>query len=435
VRRAALAALWAIAGTGAACTRVVDAVTATGVGMVCAPGSADPGCAPTAWPTAGHAANSDPWLVTHDQVITEMRPNVLVLNFDAGQTSAQTMAYAQKVADALAAGSTYHGYADPTQSPFLAYQIAKVVDLTGVPPPTVDGAPTTLDPTALFSDARFPPLYGYADGGGGSLGLCDLFEQGIVNEVWIQDGGDAQTSPRAPLYAERKQRYDDNGAPIPGDFLPTVGGLSGGDAVFSLNVPCKVTVRLAHLDPSPNGGPGCDVEVRGWGIEGMWAALPRALAVDAGAFLNQDFNARFGLDFAGWPQLCTSSSSCVSYPSPNEAASTADDATAFDIVPFLQGCGSSLFPPNATFRGDFQNQTVVDSRCQHFGLRDGSNGLDAYLPYSSAVVQSYDQTYTGTSACRAGWQIYWRQSMPGYRNQATASDGTPMKNWWPLLFY
>jgi hypothetical protein len=43
--------------------------------------------------------------------------------------------------------------------------------------------------------------------------------------------------------------------------------------------------------------------------------------------------------------------------------------------------------------------------------------------------------YTGTSACPAGWQIYWRQSMPGYQNQARAIDGTPMKNWWPILFY
>ena len=43
--------------------------------------------------------------------------------------------------------------------------------------------------------------------------------------------------------------------------------------------------------------------------------------------------------------------------------------------------------------------------------------------------------YTGTSRCTAGWQIYWRQSMPGYQNKAKATDGTPMKNWWPMLFY
>ena len=59
---------------------------------------------------------------------------------------------------------------------------------------------------------------------------------------------------------------------------------------------------------------------------------------------------------------------------------------------------------------------------------------DLYQPYSNAVVASYDPT-TGPSACPAGWQIYWRQSMPGYPNKATASDGSAMKNWWPMLFY
>jgi hypothetical protein len=34
-----------------------------------------------------------------------------------------------------------------------------------------------------------------------------------------------------------------------------------------------------------------------------------------------------------------------------------------------------------------------------------------------------------------GWQTYLRQSMPGYDNPAFAEDGTPMKNWWPFLFY
>jgi hypothetical protein len=34
--------------------------------------------------TAGHSANSDPWLVSHRATITEMRPRVLVLNFQNG---------------------------------------------------------------------------------------------------------------------------------------------------------------------------------------------------------------------------------------------------------------------------------------------------------------------------------------------------------------
>ena len=435
------------------CTRVVDAVTAAGVTMTCTPQSTDPDCAATPWPTVGHThtANSDPWLVTHNQVITSMSPQVLVLNFDDGVTDDRTMTYAQGVASTLAAGSMYHGYSDPTAHAFLNYEIAKVVDLTDSPQAGAVNVNIPLnsagefDPTALFTNASFAQYYGYPDPNtpGGFLSLCQLFEQGVVNEVWIQDGGgtalpNGSLTPRAPLYAERKQMYDQDGVAIPSSFAKCVGGGSSGTS-SCLDVPCNVTVRLAHLDPSPAGGPGCDLQVRGWGIEGMWTALPSSLAVDGNAFLNQDFSTRFGVSFDDWPEICAASP-CISYSGsvggPTIAASTPGDATIFRIDPFLQGCGSSLFPPNAVGRDDFENTTPVNSRCAHFGLRDGANGQDTYLPYSAdSVIAGYDQTYTGTSQCPAGWEIYWRQSMPGYQNQATASDGTPMKNWWPLLFY
>ena len=68
-----------------------------------------------------------------------------------------------------------------------------------------------------------PPLYGYSDGGSGFLSLCQLFEQGVINEVWIQDGGDASSTPRAPLYDERKQEYDADWQAIPGTISVLLG--------------------------------------------------------------------------------------------------------------------------------------------------------------------------------------------------------------------
>src|SRR6185312_16320899 len=203
---------------------------------------------PTAWPVTGHSANSDPWLVDHNQVITSMTPAVLVLNFDPAKSSGDTLQYANDVAQALAVGSMYHGYSEPTTVPFLNYQVKSVVDLTMVRPPVIATPPPTIDLTALFNDASFPPLFGYSDGAGGFLSLCQLFEQGVINEVWIQDGGDAQTTPRAPLYAERKQVYDANWQAIPGDFLSNLGLNTS-----NLAVSCGVTVRVAHLDPSSTG--------------------------------------------------------------------------------------------------------------------------------------------------------------------------------------
>lgn len=444
--RRAVAGAVLLGATVLGCTRVFDAVVPMEAGMDCAPQSTDPTCAPTPWPTAGHTKNSDPWLVTHNQVITVMKPNVLVLNFDNGQSKDATMAYAQQVASVLAAGSAYHGYQDASAPAFLQYNVLKVVDLTDSPSgPSVNAnVPLTstgdFDPNALFNSAQFAAYYDYPDPSapGGFQSLCQLFENGTINEVWIQDGGgttlgDGTTLPRAPLYAERKMIYDDNGAAT-GTFDQCIGG-GGSGAQTCLNIACGVTVRLAHLDPSPAGGPGCDVQVRGWGIDGMWSALPSDLAVDAKAFLNQDFGARFGVSFNSWSEICTASP-CVDYPNPMRARSTSGDTTTFDLDPFLQGCGSSLFPPNAVQPDDFDDTNAVNSRCAGFGLGGGANGGDVYQPYSAdALITSYDQMYTGTSQCKAGWEIYWRQSMPGYQNHATASDGRPMKNWWPILFY
>jgi hypothetical protein len=257
-----------------------------------------------------------------------------------------------------------------------------------------------------------------------SLSLCELFEKGLVNEVWIQDGEAGVR--RAPLSLERKQIYDATETAVPDAFEPGAGGGSG----LLDDIVCSVTVRLAHLDAAR--GPGCDLEVRGWEIEAMWAALP-SLRADALAFLNQDFKQRFAVDFDSWADICVKDGTpCVEYPTAESARGSYSNGTPWSISPFRQGCGSTTFPPNARAYGDMVNTTPVDSRCAHFGLGDGANGGDAYEPYTAATVASLDQMFPD---CGGGWQVYWRQSIPGTGNHARGSDGSPMKNWWPLLFY
>ena len=53
----------------------------------------------------------------------------------------------------------------------------------------------------------------------------------------------------------------------------------------------------------------------------------------------------------------------------------------------------------------------------------------AYYPPPTEYSQ---QPQVGTG-CGGGWQVYLRQNMPGYG--AHAADGSPIKNWWPFLFY
>jgi hypothetical protein len=429
---AAVAVAAAAAATSGGCTRVVDAVTL----QDCAHDPAATGCEPGPWPTPAHTANSDPWLVSHRTVITEIRPRVLVLNFQNGVSVDSARQTAERQVRAVAEGSRYHGYTDASAPPFVRYEIAKVVDLTDAPPPSGWTFPSsTLLPTgstgefdvqALFS-SQFADRYGFPDPKtpARSLSLCELFEQGIINEVWIQDG--EASVRRAPLSLERKQGYDNTETAIPGSFAPDTGG--GGRLE---NILCGVTVRLAHLDAVR--GPGCDLEVRGWEIESMWEALP-SLRADALAFLNGDFIKRFGVRFDNWAVICDKvGTPCITYPTATSArGSYPDDGTPWSISPFRQGCGSTEFPPNATRRGDMYNDTPVESRCEHFGLGDAPDRSDTYEPYSYATkVAALEQAFPD---CGGGWQIYWRQSIPGYGNRARNADGTPMKNWWPLLFY
>jgi hypothetical protein len=428
IRAVVVAALAA----GGGCTRIIDAVTPKD----CALDPAADDCGPTTWPTADHGANSDPWLVSHRSVITEMRPRVLVLNFQNGRTVDDARATAARQVAAVAEGSRYHAYADPGALPFIRYEIAKVVNLTDTTPPSgwpnpsstlLPTAPTgEFDVLALFS-STFAALYGFPDPDmpARALSLCELFERGIINEVWIQDGEAGVR--RAPLSMERKQSYDAAETAVPGSFAPNAGGRAPLDDII-----CGVTVRFAHLDAVR--GPGCDLEVRGWEIEAMWAALP-SLRADALAFLNRDFDTRFTAPFREWGMICTQAAGipCVTYPTPTRAEGTLANGTPWNIDPFLQGCGSTEFPPNARWRGDItMNNTMVQSRCEHFGLRDGPDGNDAYELYTAAKVAALETMFPD---CGGGWQIYWRQSIPGFGNRARNADGTPMKNWWPLLFY
>ena len=122
---------------------------------------------------------------------------------------------------------------------------------------------------------------------------------------------------------------------------------------------------------------------------------------------------------------------CVTFTSPNSFAWSV--AGQSGVVPqYDQGCGSVHFPPNARANYDDQNPFGVLSTCEHFGMQDGPGGADQREEYSNAKSQKYDAL---APDCEGGWQVYWRQSFPGAKNAATGTDGRPMKNWWPYLYY
>ena len=455
-RQCAVRLLLAVFGCGLGCSRnVVDA-------LVLPDCQSDGGaeCALRVWPNTISKHNSDRWLVQHHDELVRLEPRVLLLDFYDGtpgslQSPVVTVDQVTQIATqqiaALALGSQYHGYSDPAAPPFLNYQLLKTIDLTdqGGPPanwpyPSSTKLPLTpsgaFDATALFTQA-FGDLYQFPDGDTGrNLTLCQLFEQGVINELWVAIG---EGPPRGIDSLERKQVYGPSGIATQGQFEAAAGGsgdLSG--------VECGVTVRMAHL--SPVRGLGCDLDIRSWSLqaETTLAAVPY-LHDNALAFFNSDFDSRFHVPFTSWDDICSNSTDtlpCLSYGS-QTSVSGLGGTTPWTIPAFYQGCGTATFPPNARYRDDYVNPSAVASRCEHYGLGDGAGGADQTQPYTPDLVQGNVDTLNTLAAnispaldlpgsdCGGGWQVYLRQSVPGYRNEAHDSAGQPMKNWWPFLFY
>ncbi|HEY4187106.1 MAG TPA: hypothetical protein VGP07_18665, partial [Polyangia bacterium] len=278
-----------------------------------------------------------------------------------------------------------------------------------------------------------------------NLTLCELFERGVINEVWLSIG---EAPPRGIDALERKQVYDANNKPIADRFEVSAGG--GGDLS---GITCGVTVRIAHL--SPLRGLGCDLDIRSWTMQAETTldTIPY-LHDNALSFFNSDFKQRFqrfGITFDSWDELCTGSGDaapCVGYPTPTSVSGVmGNGGPSFTIDPFAQGCGTATFPPNARFRDDYLDTTPEQSRCAHYGMGDGANGADIYEAYTADVSQGYvaqlDALASQVSGnlplpgvdCGGGWQVYFRQSIPGYQNKARDNQGLPMKNWWPFMFY
>jgi hypothetical protein len=352
----------------------------------------------------------------------------------------------------LAEGSSYHNY----EQQFLQYELKYSTDLTDHPPPAghpfpySTQLPTTpdgnFDPAALFNQ-KYTDLYDIVDPDNPSrkLGLCQLFERGLINEAWLHIG--EPPPPGLSPIIERRQVYDAGLRAIRGSFRTTAGTQAQADTLDAVG--CAVTTRMVVIlpftTPRDNSQPigrdvGCSLMAHGFGLETTTLAIPY-LGVHARPFLNFDFGSRFRVPFDGLRQICPADfAPCIAYhedaATKQWVATAAKGATigSWIMKPFVQGCGTVDFPPNARFRWDFDNRDpalAVPSRCNGYGMRRGPGGSDRYDPY---VVDTTPPTQ-GPDNCGLGWQLHWRQSIPGFRNQAWDVDGRPMKNWWPFLFY
>jgi hypothetical protein len=456
------AATLAVALAVARCAaQPVDAVILTGDGGTPSTGGdsaahTDGGSPATmVWPNPASSTNSDPWIFQNHDQIAEMQPQVLVLDFantfqpatgpvvPAGYDIQQTVVpLLQEHINAFMVASQYQGYKNSGAQAFLRYQIKKIVDLRdssgAVNSAKMPVSGGSVDYAQLGTQA-FADEIGIEDPDhpGTNLTLCRLFEKGIINEVWGMAADPLlSTDPPNVTFAEvveTKQAYDANNEPIAGRLACT------SSPCIDQAIPCSVTVRI--YDFNPGRGAGCQLFVSGlvWQNYLGSGVLP-AFAKVSRTFFNFDFDQRFHAPFPGFESTCRppppDGGACIRWLSETHAVSGPASAEQFDFSPMTAGCGTVFFPPNATGISVQQGDVTVLTSCENYGLHNGDGGADLTTPYTNAIAAAdYANVYGVATDCGGSQPTYLFASMPGLRTTATASDGTPMKNWWVYLFY
>jgi hypothetical protein len=414
------------------------------------PASPPAGDAPPAglvWPNETSSANSDPWLVAHHQEITEIRPRALIINFANGSTVADVMTRWNAMSDAMSAMSRFHGYKDAAAKPFVKHELVKLVDLADRPVPSGWTAPNStkmprknggIDFAQLYSQT-FANRYDIKDPNQPThaMTICEMLAKGVINELFIafsKSGGDGNV----PEIIEYKQKYDDRDRPLAGQFEPQAGNGAFDPPDLPEARACGRSLRVDFLEM--NGTLSGALHVLGHNFEHLAGAVP----VHKKFFwpiYNYDFDKRFQTSFKDWYGISVNKASTdfIKFTGENTVEWTCPTGTSCvgqhgTFSPFNQGCGNTHYAPNSRNSYDMANPQVVLTRCEHYGLRDGPDGQDIQPRYSAATVAELAQKY-GSDGNGGGWQVYLYQNFPSYQSKAKAADGTPIKNFWPYLFY
>src|SRR5262249_24149449 len=160
------------------------------------------------------------------------------------------------------------------------YEVVKTVQATGPDYATWN--------SRQFADSNIQ-MKGPADPNGPNLTLCELFEKGVINEVWCMA---TQNQKKCGESQETKQGYSN--ADPPKKMAGSIVGASNGDDVTRLG--CKVSIRIIDLNTSR--GVGCHQHAMGHAWERyMQARALLQLRKQAARFLNWDLDTRVGAPF------------------------------------------------------------------------------------------------------------------------------------------
>ena len=392
---------------------------------------------PTVWPNKFSSRNSDPWLVENHSRIRKMQPRVLILNFANDVDMPAVQSHTEKLINALAEATRYHGYENPNAPAFLQYQVLKYIDLRDNPiPQDLAHKSSSLFPRqsnppkdfycdySVFYTDDFARHYGFPDPKNPArfLNLHQLINAGIVHELWFHAIHGPDGWPGFEVI-ETKQYYDENCQPIPN----THGWAGNG---HSDTMPWSGrTFRMAFFNP--HRGIGCAMENFGHGLEGI--ANSNSIAYYRKYFneyAELDFNTRHELPFKSLYAIGGRADK-VEYPSSTSMKISRQGKT-YTINPYIALGGNVHFPPGGRHHYDLDSPFTVKSTIENYRRRNAPDGKDIALDFNRSKFTPYnDLAPDGMGP----WVVFWRQCMPGLDNKSLDDSGKPMKNWWVFLFY
>src|SRR5262249_53597988 len=141
-------------------------------------------------------------------------------------------------------------------------------------------------------------------------------------------------------------------------------------------------------------------------------AIP-LLRKQAARFLNWDLNTRLSAPFSNFYSACKNTfnacnggcqTDCISWLSTTHVMAGNSASKAFDIADMSGGCGNAHFYPNTTGTYSYDSNTpdpMVLSSCEHYGLHDGTGGIDMTTPFTNKMTDDLAKAQQ-TGPCTAG---------------------------------
>lgn len=389
------------------------------------------------WPNLQSKANSDLWLVQNHHKIRAMKPRLLLINFSNDHSREHLEGLVQKIINALAESTRYHGYSNNKSPAFLEYEIFQLVDLrdgakgTGnsLQLPVKDSEARTgfnVDYNAFFSDS-FAALMNIRDPENSQrcMNLTELLDRGWVHEVWFFESGSAKSRVHSGAFevVELKPQYDEQFQKVENKFVQAG---NGGDTDQ------KWTGRSCRIGCiNASRGVGCYLESLAHGMEGTSTsgAIPyfsRYFKEYAG----YDLREKYGLPFDSFYALDYRTGD-LKFPTSSTLQVVHEGKTLIRNG-YVAAGGNAHFPPNGRRHYDLDNSDPVLSTIEDWRIGSAADGNDLAKPFTSANFERYRDL---APDCMGRWLVYWRQNMPGLDNRQKDDQGKPMLNWIPFLFY